>query len=40
MGVSVEDVMVAIDAGDLKARKIGSATRIAKSALEAFLRGE
>ncbi|MBN8639808.1 MAG: SPFH domain-containing protein [Anaerolineae bacterium] len=40
MGVSVEDVMAAIDAGDLKARKIGNATRIAKSALEAFLRGE
>lgn len=40
LGVSVEDVMASIDAGELKARKIGSATRIAKSALEAFLRGE
>lgn len=40
MGVAVEDVMAAIEAGDLKARKIGSATRIARSALEAFLRGE
>ena len=40
LGVSVEDVMASIDAGELKARKIGSATRIAKSALDAFLRGE
>lgn len=40
LGVSVEDVMASIDVGELKARKIGSATRIAKSALEAFLRGE
>lgn len=40
LGVSVEDVMAAIEAGDLKARKIGNATRIAKSALEAFLHGE
>ena len=39
LGVSVEDVMVAIEAGDLKARKIGSARRIAKAALEDFLRG-
>ncbi|MEI2457391.1 SPFH and helix-turn-helix domain-containing protein [Lysobacter firmicutimachus] len=39
LGVSVEDVMAAIAVGDLKARKIGSATRIAKSALEEFLRG-
>ncbi|UZW60661.1 SPFH and helix-turn-helix domain-containing protein [Lysobacter enzymogenes] len=39
LGVSVEDVMAAIAAGDLKARKIGNATRIAKSALEEFLRG-
>ena len=39
LGVSVEDVMAAIAAGDLKARKIGTATRIAKSALEEFLRG-
>ena len=40
LSVSVEDVMAAIDAGELKARKIGNATRIARSALEAFLRGE
>ena len=39
LGVSVEDVMTAIHTGDLKARKIGSAWRIAKSALEEFLRG-
>ena len=39
LGVSVEDVMASINAGDLKARKIGSAWRIGKSALEAFLRG-
>lgn len=40
LGVSVEDVMASIESGDLKARKIGNATRIAKSALEAFLHGE
>lgn len=40
LGVSVEDVMASIEAGDLKARKIGNATRIARSALEAFLHGE
>ena len=39
LSVSVEDVMAAIAAGDLKARRIGNATRIAKSALEEFLRG-
>lgn len=39
LGVPVEDVMSAITAGDLKARKIGSAYRIAKSAFEEFLRG-
>lgn len=32
--------MASIASGDLKARKIGNATRIAKSALEAFLHGE
>lgn len=40
LGVSVEDVMASIEAGELKARKIGNATRIARSALEAFLHGE
>lgn len=39
LGVSVEDVMASIASGDLKARKIGNAHRIAKSALEEFLRG-
>lgn len=36
--VSEEDVIAAITAGDLKARKIGSAYRISKEALEAFLK--
>ena len=35
--VSPEDVVAAIEAGDLKARKLGSAYRISKSALEEFL---
>ena len=39
LGVAVEDVMASIEAGELKARKIGSAWRIAKTALEDFLRG-
>ncbi len=39
LGVSVEDVMASIDAGDLKARKIGNAWRIAKVSLDEFLRG-
>ena len=37
--VSEEDVMAAINAGDLKARKIGAAYRISKDALDAFLKG-
>jgi excisionase family DNA binding protein len=37
--VSEEDVIAAITAGDLKAKKIGSAYRISKEALEAFLKG-
>jgi len=37
--VSEEDVIAAINAGDLKARKIGSAYRISKSALDEFLSG-
>ena len=37
--VSEEDVIAAINAGDLKARKLGSAFRISKSALEEFLKG-
>lgn len=38
LNVSEEDVMSAINAGDLKARKIGSAYRITREALEAFLK--
>jgi excisionase family DNA binding protein len=37
--VSEEDVLAAINSGDLKARKIGTAFRISKEALEAFLKG-
>lgn len=37
--VSEEDVLAAITAGDLKARKIGNAFRISKAALEAYLAG-
>ncbi|MGE5222896.1 MAG: SPFH domain-containing protein [Omnitrophica WOR_2 bacterium] len=37
--VSEEDVLAAINSGDLKARKIGSAYRISKDALDAFLKG-
>ena len=35
--VSEEDVMAAIDAGDLKAKKLGNAYRISKTSLENFL---
>jgi len=37
--VSEEDVIAAIEAGDLKARKLGSAFRISKKSLEEFLAG-
>lgn len=37
--VSEEDVVAAIQAGDLKARKIGAAYRISREALETFLKG-
>ncbi len=37
--VSEEDIIAAITAGDLKARKIGNAYRISKANLEAFLAG-
>jgi excisionase family DNA binding protein len=37
--VSEEDVIAAITAGDLKARKLGTAFRISKAALEEFLKG-
>lgn len=37
--VSAEDVVAAIEAGDLQARKIGAAYRISKEALQEFLKG-
>jgi excisionase family DNA binding protein len=37
--VSEEDVLAAIAAGDLRARKLGNAFRISKNALEEFLNG-
>lgn len=37
--VSEEDVLAAIEAGDLKARKLGNAFRISKSSLNDFLKG-
>lgn len=37
--VSEEDIVAAIESGDLKARKIGKAFRISKEALEEFLKG-
>ena len=37
--VSEEDVVAAIASGDLKARKIGSAYRISREALESYLKG-
>ena len=37
--VSEEDILAAIEAGDLKARKLGSAFRISKGSLEDFLKG-
>jgi len=39
MKVSAEDVVAAIEAGDLKARKIGNAYRISKDSLNDFLNG-
>ena len=37
--VSEEDIIAAIQSGDLKARKLGNAYRISKEALEEFLKG-
>ena len=37
--VSEEDVVAAIEAGDLKAKKLGKAYRISKESLEEFLKG-
>jgi excisionase family DNA binding protein len=39
MRVSEEDVIAAINSGDLKAKKIGNAFRISKESLETFLKG-
>jgi len=39
LGVSLQDVMAEIEAGHLKARKIGAAWRISQDALNEFLRG-
>jgi excisionase family DNA binding protein len=35
--VSEADVLAAVEAGDLKAKKIGTAVRITKAALDEFL---
>ena len=37
LGVSEADVLATIEAGDLKAKKIGSTYRISRANLEAFL---
>jgi excisionase family DNA binding protein len=37
--VAEEDVVAAIETGDLRARKLGSAYRISKKALDEFLGG-
>jgi excisionase family DNA binding protein len=37
LGVSEADVLAAITAGDLKAKKIGTQYRITKAAVDAFL---
>ena len=39
LSVSVEDVLASIQSGELKARRIGTVYRIARSALDEFLRG-
>ncbi|TBR13979.1 MAG: helix-turn-helix domain-containing protein [Lysobacter sp.] len=39
LAVSVEDVIAAIEAGELKGRKIGNAWRIARASLDEYLRG-
>ncbi len=38
LGVSEGDVLATIDAGDLKAKKIGSTWRITRTALDEFLK--
>lgn len=39
LGVSVEDVIATLEKGELKGRKIGNAWRIARAALDEYLRG-
>lgn len=39
LGVSVEDVVATLEKGELKGRKIGNAWRIARAALDEYLRG-
>jgi excisionase family DNA binding protein len=39
LGVSVEDVVAALEKGELKGRKIGHAWRIARASLDEYLRG-
>lgn len=39
LSVSVEDVIAAIEAGELKGRRIGSAYRISRASLDEYLRG-
>jgi excisionase family DNA binding protein len=39
LGVTEADVLQSLEAGDLKGRKIGSAWRIPRAALDAFLKG-
>lgn len=39
LAVSVDDVIAAIEAGELKGRRIGSAYRIARASLDEYLRG-
>ncbi|WP_133477916.1 SPFH domain-containing protein [Cognatilysobacter segetis] len=39
LGVSAEDVVAALEKGELKGRKIGSAWRIARASLDEYLRG-
>lgn len=39
MQVTEADVLAAIEAGDLKARKIGTAFRISRASLDEFLAG-
>ena len=39
LSVSVEDVIAAIEAGELKGRKIGAAYRISRASLDEYLRG-